>query len=160
MLCALSLAAGETERSERLAAPIKNRVLFLGRVPDVDLAALYGCADVFAMLCRDRWGGVEAEGFGIVFLEAAACGLPVVAGRSGGSHEAVADGKTGYVVDPRNLDDITSALERLVTDRARRVEYGEAARARAVRSFNYDDLAAPVASIAMGDLSCFERRPE
>ena len=60
---------------------------------------LYGCADVFAMPCRDRWGGLEAEGFGIVFLEAAAAGVPAVAGRSGGSHEAVVDGETGFVVD-------------------------------------------------------------
>ena len=58
-------------------------VRFLGRVPDDDLPALYGCADVFAMLCRNRWGGLEQEGFGIVFLEAAAAGVPQVAGAAG-----------------------------------------------------------------------------
>ena len=61
------------------------------------------CADVFAMCCRERWGGLEAEGFGIVFLEAAACGVPAVAGRSGGAHEAVVDGETGFVVPPRDV---------------------------------------------------------
>ena len=71
---------------------------FLGRVPNDDLPALYGCADVYTMLCRNRWGGLEQEGFGIVFLEAAACGVPQVAGDSGGAAEAVADGETGIVV--------------------------------------------------------------
>ena len=59
---------------------------------------LLGCADVFAMLCRNRWGGVEQEGLGIVFLEAAAAGVPQVAGASGGAAEAVVDGETGVVV--------------------------------------------------------------
>ena len=63
--------------------------------PTTTCPPLYGCADVFAMLCRNRWGGLEQEGFGIVFLEAAAAGVPQVAGRSGGSHEAVVDGETG-----------------------------------------------------------------
>ena len=65
-------------------------------MPDDDLPSLYGCADVFAMLCRNRWGGLEQEGFGIVFLEAAACGVPQVAGASGGAAEAVVDGETGW----------------------------------------------------------------
>ena len=62
------------------SAAREGRVHFLGRVDDDDLPALYACADVFAMSCRDRWFGREAEGFGIVFLEAAACGVPAVAG--------------------------------------------------------------------------------
>ena len=83
----------------------------LGRVPDDDLAELYGCADVFAMLCRNRWGGLEQEGFGIVFLEAAACGVPQVAGDSGGAAEAVADGETGLVVGrPSDVSAVTAAL--------------------------------------------------
>ena len=111
------------------------------------------------MLCRDRWGGVEAEGFGIVFLEAAACGVPSVAGRSGGAHEAVLDGVTGRVVDPKNAEEIGRAVASLVRDAALRSQYGDAARARAVRSFDYDELVAPVARLAMGDLSVFERSP-
>ena len=69
--------------------------------PTTTCPRLYGCADVFAMLCRNRWGGLEQEGFGIVFVEAAACGVPQVAGDSGGAAEAVVDGETGLVVgDP------------------------------------------------------------
>ena len=70
----------------------------LGRVPSPDLPGLYACADVFALCCRSRWGGLEQEGFGIVFLEAAAAGVPSVAGDSGGAAEAVVDGETGVVV--------------------------------------------------------------
>jgi phosphatidylinositol alpha-1,6-mannosyltransferase len=117
-------------------------VTFLGRVPDDDLPGLYGAADVFAMLCRDRWAGLEQEGFGIVFLEAAACGVPAVAGRSGGSHEAVVDGSTGLVVDrPTDVDAAVAALSQLVDDPDRREKMGEAARERAVAEFRYDDLA-------------------
>ena len=73
----------------------------LGRVSQEDRAALLGAADVFVMACRNRWLGLEQEGFGIVFLEAAAAGVPQVAGDSGGASEAVLDGVTGLVVaDP------------------------------------------------------------
>src|SRR6185295_19116984 len=108
---AIGGAGRDRKRLERHA---RGRVEFLGRVPDADLAALYASADVFAMCCRERWGGLEAEGFGIVFLEAAACGVPAVAGRSGGSHEAVADGETGFVVNPRDVAAVREAIARLV----------------------------------------------
>ena len=83
------------------------------------------------MPCRDRWGGLEAEGFGIVFLEAAAAGVPAVAGRSGGSHEAVVDGETGFVVESRALD-VRAALGALLADDGLRARMGGAARRRAV----------------------------
>ena len=70
----------------------------LGGVSDAELPGLIGAADVFAMVCRNRWLGLEQEGFGIVFLEAAAAGVPQVAGASGGAGEAVVDGETGLVV--------------------------------------------------------------
>jgi phosphatidyl-myo-inositol dimannoside synthase len=125
--------------AEREGAP----VTFLGRVPDDDLPALYASADVFAMLCRNRWGGLEQEGFGIVFLEAAASGVPQVAGRSGGSHEAVVDGETGYVVEePDDVDAVAAALQRLVDDGDLRRTLGAAARRRAEQAFTYDLLAA------------------
>ncbi len=92
------------------------------------LPALYAAADVFAMCCRERWGGLEAEGFGIVFLEAAACGVPSVAGRSGGSHEAVVDGETGYVVEPHDVDGLRAAIRALVEDEDLRNRLGVAAR--------------------------------
>jgi phosphatidylinositol alpha-1,6-mannosyltransferase len=148
----LAIAGGgrDRRRLERLA---RGRVTFLGRVPDADLPALYACADVFAMCCRDRWRGLEAEGFGIVFLEAAACGVPVVAGRSGGSHEAVADGETGYVVEPRDVAAVRAAIGRLVADAGLRARMGEAARRRAVDEFAYDRLATLLEPVARGDFS-------
>ncbi len=134
--------AGRDEgRLARLARDRGAPVRFLGRVPFEDLPALYGCADVFAMLCRNRWLGLEQEGFGIVFLEAAACGVPQVAGASGGAAEAVDDGVTGLVVDdPDNVDEVVAAFGRLLDDGALRASMGAAARTRAVNQFSYEVL--------------------
>jgi phosphatidylinositol alpha-1,6-mannosyltransferase len=133
---------------------VEHRVRFLGRVPDDDLAALYAAADVFVMLCRaDRWGGLEAEGFGVVFLEAAGCGVPSIAGRGGGSHEAVVDGETGFVVAPRDVRAVRDALVRLVVDEGLRASLGAAARRRAVDGFRYEHVVEPLRPLARGDLS-------
>jgi phosphatidylinositol alpha-1,6-mannosyltransferase len=143
----LTLAIGgggrDRDRLERLAAEVGAPARFLGRVPNEDLPALYACADVFAMVCRNRWGGLEQEGFGIVFVEAAAAGVPQVAGRSGGSHEAVADGETGFVIDePSDVPAVAAALARLFDDPDLRARMGAAARERAITEFSYDVLAA------------------
>ncbi|MDQ1392309.1 MAG: phosphatidyl-myo-inositol dimannoside synthase [Acidimicrobiaceae bacterium] len=122
----------------RSGAPVR----LIGRVSDLELPALYGCADVFAMCCRRRWAGLEQEGFGIVFLEAAACGVASIAGDSGGAAEAVVSGSTGYVVD--HADDpkaVAVALGRLLDDPAVASQQGQAARARAEEEFDYDTLA-------------------
>ncbi len=150
--------AGNGRDRERLAkraarAGLGDRFHLLGRVPDEDLASLYATADVFAMCCRERWAGLEAEGFGIVFLEAAASGVPAVAGRSGGAWEAVEDGVTGFVVDPLDAGAVAGALGRLLADPALRRQMGAAARARAETSFAYDSLAAGLTPLAQGDLS-------
>ncbi|MFN6121841.1 MAG: glycosyltransferase family 4 protein, partial [Actinomycetes bacterium] len=101
LVLAISGGGRDEPRLRRLAADLGAPVRFLGRVSNDDLPRLYGCADVYSMLCRNRWGGLEQEGFGIVFVEAAACGIPQVAGDSGGSAEAVVHGETGYVMpDP------------------------------------------------------------
>ena len=131
----------------RVGAPVR----LLGRLSDDDLAALYGCADIFAMLCRTRWQGLEQEGFGIVFLEAAAAGVPQVAGRSGGAHEAVADGETGIVLDPATPESAAGAIGALLDDPAHRKEMGEAARRRAESGFSYDVLAGQLAG-ALDDM--------
>jgi phosphatidylinositol alpha-1,6-mannosyltransferase len=136
-------AGRDRRRLERLVARSRAPVRFLGRVDADDLPPLHGCADVFAMICRDRWAGLEQEGFGIVFLEAAACRVPQVAGRSGGSHEAVVDGRTGFVVDePTSPDAVVAAISRLLTDPERRRRMGGASRARAEAEFTYERLAA------------------
>ena len=94
------------------------------------------------MLCRNRWAGLEQEGFGIVFLEAAACGVPVVAGRSGGSAEAVVDHQTGIVVEqPRDVASVVKAIDGLLDDDALRQKLGDAGRNRSSAEFTHDRLA-------------------
>jgi phosphatidylinositol alpha-1,6-mannosyltransferase len=143
----VAIAGGgrDAGRLARLAHREKAPVRFLGRVPDADLPSLYGAADVFAMLCRDRWLGLEQEGFGIVFLEAAACGVPQVAGHSGGSDEAVVDGVTGRVVHGDDPIAVAAALAPFVDDLDVRTRMGLAARDRAVAEFDYDKLAVRLA---------------
>lgn len=136
------LAIGGSGRDKpRLERMAHDRVHFVGRVPDDDLPAFYGCGDAFAMLCHDRWGGLEKEGFGVVFLEAAACGVPQVAGRSGGSADAVLDGVTGVVLDdPRDVDAAVRAFQH-VLDPDTNTAMSAASRNRAVDVFDYDILA-------------------
>jgi phosphatidylinositol alpha-1,6-mannosyltransferase len=139
----------DDERLRKLAADLGAPVKFLGRVANDDLPLVHGCADVFTMLCRNRWGGLEQEGFGIVFVEAAACGVPQVAGDSGGAAEAVADGETGFVIDAPGAPDAVArsveAFSTLLADEGLRARMGAASRERAVEHFSYDVLAARLA---------------
>jgi phosphatidylinositol alpha-1,6-mannosyltransferase len=152
---ALAGAGRDRDRLRRRAAGagLGGRFHLLGRVADADLPALYCSADVFAMICRERWAGLEAEGFGIVFLEAAACATPSVAGRSGGAGDAVVDGVTGFVVAPRDAGAVAAALDALLSDPDLRKRLGTTARARAEAEFSYDALAARLAPLAAGDVS-------
>jgi phosphatidylinositol alpha-1,6-mannosyltransferase len=143
LVVAIGGTGRDASRIARLASRLQAPVHLLGRVADADLPALDASADVWAMLCRNRWLGLEQEGFGIVFLEAAACGVAQVAGRSGGAGDAVLDGRTGLVIDrPGDLVVVTEALARLLDDAELRARLGEAARERAVASFDYTELAA------------------
>jgi phosphatidylinositol alpha-1,6-mannosyltransferase len=155
---AIAGAGRDRARLVRRARGSAN-VRFLGRVPDDALPSLYGCADIFAMCCRDRWHGLEAEGFGIVFLEAAACAVPAVAGRSGGAHEAVDDRVTGFVVAPRDANEVRKALRALCEDADARERMGRAARARAVAEYSYDRLVEQLLRLSRGDLSATEALP-
>ena len=129
-------------RLERIARELMSPTTFLGRVSDDDLPKLYGCADINAMLCRSRWMGLEQEGFGIVFAEAAACGVPQIAGRSGGASDAVDHDITGLIVeDPTRVDDVVSSLRRLLVDKSQLLKMGQASRLRAENLFDYDKLA-------------------
>ena len=144
---AVAGAGRDRARLERLVASTGAPVRLLGFVPDADMPGLLACADVFAMPCRTRWGGLEQEGFGIVFVEAAACGVPGVAGASGGSHEAVASGETGFVVRrPQDPVAVAAALARLLDDPALCRAMGDAARRRAEEQFSYDRLAGQLAA--------------
>ena len=149
------LIGGDGRERPRLEARIGAQgapVRLLGRVPDDRLPALLGAADVFVMACRNRWLGLEQEGFGIVFLEAAACGVAQVAGRSGGADEAVVHGQTGLVVDdPRDPGRLAGALRRLLSDDTARRRMGRAARRRSETSFDHDLLARRLAG-ALSDV--------
>lgn len=137
----------DVDRLAKLSLALDAPVRLLGRVPHDDMPDLYGCADVSAMLCRSRWGGLEQEGFGIVFVEAAACGVPQIAGRSGGAAEAVDDGVTGLVVDPP--DDpaaVADAVSTVLDDDALRASMATASRRRAEEEFSYDVLSARLAA--------------
>ena len=139
-------------RLERLATAGGADVRFLGKIPDDDLPGVLATADVFAVPCRRRWGGLEQEGFGIVFLEAAACGVPQVAGDSGGAAEAVESGRTGFVVgEPDDPGAVAAALARLLDDDDLRHRQGREARRRVEEQFSYD-LLAPVLDAALAAL--------
>jgi phosphatidylinositol alpha-1,6-mannosyltransferase len=142
LLLAISGGGRDELRLRRLAREVGAPVRFLGRVANEDLPSLYGCADIYAMLCRNRWAGLEQEGFGIVFLEAAACEVPQVAGDSGGAEDAVVDGVTGVMIrHPDDAREAARAFERLLDDPALRASMGHAGRVRAVDEFSYDGLA-------------------
>ena len=146
--------AGRGRDAERLAGRVAETgapVRLLGGVSDEDLPRLVGAADVFAMLCRNRWMGLEQEGFGIVFVEAAAAGVAQVAGASGGAGEAVEDGVTGVVVRrPTEAGRVARAIADLLADPEGRRAMGVAARRRAEASFDYD-LLAPRLARSLGD---------
>ncbi|GHF56947.1 glycosyl transferase family 1 [Kitasatospora xanthocidica] len=106
----------DERRLRRLAARLpQDSVVFAGGRGHEETPAYYAAADVFAMPCRTRRAGLEAEGLGIVYLEAAASGLPVVAGNSGGAPDAVLDGRTGAVVDGRDVRAVAEAVIRMLT---------------------------------------------
>lgn len=112
-------------------------VVFTAGVPSAELPAHYALGDVFAMPCRTRGQGLDVEGLGIVFLEASATGVPVVAGRSGGAPEAVLEGVTGRVVDGRSLDEITDSVAGLLADPDLARKMGQAGREWICREWNW-----------------------
>lgn len=138
----------DTDRLQKLITQTRAPVTLLGRVSNDDLPLLYASADLSAMLCRTRWGGLEQEGFGIVFSEAAACGIPQVAGQSGGSAEAVVDGVTGVVIDePSNVAKVARAINELLSNPSQLRAMGEASRKRALAEFDYNVLTARLADV-------------
>jgi phosphatidylinositol alpha-1,6-mannosyltransferase len=129
----------DRDRLERLAASlgVLERVRFAGFVPDDLLPSYYHGCDLFALISRHAPGRAAVEGFGIVFLEAGACGRPVLGGRSGGVADAVAEGESGLLVDPGDVEEVAGALSRLLTDGALARRLGEGGRQRVQRSFDW-----------------------
>ena len=129
---------------------VESAVAITGSVPWGELSAYYAAGDAFAMPCRDRLGGLEVEGLGIVFLEASATGLPVVAGRSGGSPDAVLEGETGYLVDGRSVTEVAEAVAGLLEQPERAAAMGAAGRAWVERAWRWDVLAARLQELLTG----------
>ena len=125
---------------EKLAAGSRDVVL-TGSVPWEELPAHYNAGDVFAMPCRTRGRGLDVEGLGIVYLEASATGLPVVAGRSGGAPETVRDGITGNVVDGRDVENVAERVESLLADPEMAAKMGRAGREWVSDRWRWDQLA-------------------
>jgi phosphatidylinositol alpha-1,6-mannosyltransferase len=133
----------ELEDMARDAPP--GAVVFAGQVSEADLPRYYRAGDVFAMPCRTRLGGLEVEGWGNVFIEAAACGRPVVVGDSGGARETLVDGVTGLLVDGRDVAAVADAVATLLGDPARAEAMGAAGRARVEQHFTWQRAAAQLA---------------
>ena len=132
----------DQRRLEHLAQKLDAPVTFSGRVSDEELPRWLGASDLMVVDCRSRWFGLEQEGFGIVFVEASACGVVPVAGRSGGSDEAVVDAVTGAVMqNPRSARELADTLSLLIDNYELRSTYARRARALAVEKFSWDELA-------------------
>jgi phosphatidylinositol alpha-1,6-mannosyltransferase len=129
---------------------VAEAVVLTGSVPWEQLPAYYDAGDVFAMPCRTRRAGLEVEGLGIVFLEASATGLPVVAGRSGGSPDAVLDGTTGYVVDGTSVQAVAESVAGLLAEPERARAMGAAGRAWVEQEWRWDVLAGRLRALLAG----------
>jgi len=137
----------ERARLEQLVAEhdLRDHVFFAGAVPESELPAYYAACDIF--LLPNRIDGGDIEGFGIVFLEAAATGKPVIAGDSGGVPEAVARDSTGLLVDGASVADVATAIRQLAQSKEARMRLGAAGRARARDQFSWQRAAAIVSGL-------------
>ncbi|MEV6107613.1 glycosyltransferase family 4 protein [Streptomyces sp. NPDC051940] len=134
---------------EKLAATtgVASSVRFTGSVAWEELPAHFGAGDVFAMPCRTRRGGLDVEGLGIVYLEASATGLPVVAGDSGGAPDAVLEGETGYVVPGGSPTAAAERIAELLLDPALRARMGARGREWVEEKWRWDLLAERLRSL-------------
>jgi phosphatidyl-myo-inositol dimannoside synthase len=130
---------------------VGEQVVFTAGVPSAELPAHYVIGDVFAMPCRTRGAGLDVEGLGIVFLEASASGIPVVAGDSGGAPETVLPGQTGNVVDGRDLAAITDAVCDVLADPVAAQRMGQHGRDWVLANWRWDGLAARMGELLRAD---------
>ena len=142
----------DAPRLRQLAASVgvADDVVLTGSVPWEELPAHYDAGDVFAMPCRSRRRGLEVEGLGIVYLEASATGLPVVAGRSGGSPDAVLEGETGHVVDGTSVEQVAAAVGGLLADPVRARALGLAGRSWVERDWQWEVMASRLRELLVG----------
>jgi phosphatidylinositol alpha-1,6-mannosyltransferase len=129
---------------------VAEHVIFTDGVPADELPAHHAMADVFAMPCRTRGSGLDVEGLGIVYLEASATGVPVIAGRSGGAPESVLDGETGLVVDGWDVGAIAAAVGDLLADPDRAAAMGAAGRDWVVDNWQWRTKAERLSKLLTG----------
>ncbi|MGC1210670.1 MAG: glycosyltransferase family 4 protein [Micromonospora sp.] len=151
---ALLIVGGGPYRAtlEKLARQtgVERDVVFTGSVPSAELPAHYAAGDVYAMPCRTRNRGLDVEGLGIVYLEASATGLPVVAGDSGGAPDAVREGETGYVVRGRDVAQLADRVATLLADRDLARQLGAAGRAWVEKEWRWETQAQRMADLLAG----------
>jgi len=151
---ALLLVGGGPYRStlERLAreAGVAGDVVFTGSVPWPELPEHYRAGDVYAMPCRTRRRGLDVEGLGIVYLEASASGLPVIAGDSGGAPDAVRQEETGYVVRGADVDAVARQVSTVLADPGLAARLGAAGRAWVETDWRWDVQAARMRALLDG----------
>ena len=135
----------------RRAAVQTTGVTVLGRIHDADLPALYASADLFVLPVADRLGGLVTESLGIVLLEAAAAGLPVVSGRAGGTTEAVLHERTGLLIDATDRDELVDAVDRLMGDEVARRRFGAAGQAWVRTAWTWDRTARRLGALLVGE---------
>ncbi|MEO8482714.1 MAG: glycosyltransferase family 4 protein [Acidobacteriota bacterium] len=119
-----------------------DRVVFAGEVTEAELPMYFRAADIFAMPCRSRWAALEVEAFGAVYLQAAAVGRPVIAGRSGGTSDALRNGETGILVDASRTEEVVDALRHLLQDRTAAAAMGDRGAEWARSRCGWDQVAA------------------
>lgn len=141
------VGAGRIEQRLRsMAHPLGDAVRFAGRLDHAEMVAVLAASDIFAMPARTRGGGLDVEGLGIVYLEAQACGVPVIAGQSGGAPETVTPA-TGLVVDGRDVDKLAAAVAGLLSDAEARASMGAAGRRHVEESWTWDVMGARLTEI-------------
>lgn len=145
----LYLVVGEGEQREQLEALCSELGLccyvhLLGYVENSQLPALYCASDLFVMPTK------SVESFGISFLEANACGKPVIGGWSGGTADAIVDGETGLLVDPHNVDEIAAAIVRLLTDRELARQLGKNGRQRVEQELSWEKVGERLVGLLQG----------
>ncbi|GAA2328167.1 glycosyltransferase family 4 protein [Dactylosporangium salmoneum] len=152
---ALLIVSGGPYRGtlERLAREhgVERDVVFTGSVAWEELPAHYAAGDVFAMPCRTRRRGLDVEGLGIVYLEASATGLPVLAGDSGGAPDAVREGETGFVVPGRDVKAVADRLITLLRDRELAARMGATGRAWVEAEWRWESQAARLHALLAGE---------
>ena len=139
------LIAGKGPEEKRLKKLVKDldleeKIIFAGFVSDENLPKYYSACNLFIMPSREMKEEGDVEGFGIVYLEANACGKPVIGGRSGGVEDAIIDGVTGLLVDPSSKGEISQSLIRLLKDEKLVIQLGKNGRKRVERELNWENI--------------------